>query len=369
MNSTLSMQPRTTPESQSDAPLKTREIAARLAILLAPRYLVLKLIAIGGMSSVYLVRHRIHHGLFAVKVLHPALAERPEFLARFRREGLLAARLAGHPNIAPVLDVGEGDGLHYLIMPYIRGEDLDHLLARTGSLRFEDAILAALQVNEALLFAWNNGILHCDLTPGNIRLNEFGQFILVDFGLADISLSAKHPVLPASTVPRAGTPLYMSPERILGHQIDIRSDLYALGAILYELLTGEAAFNATLGTGSVTKSNTGLHRNSPDEDKRGDAGYAGKQTDQIAEIERNHLAAIRPLSRRDRSHPNLRKHPGIQPLLLSLFALSPADRFADPIELRQALRTLVDYPPPPAIQPQTDPNAVSPMPRRRLSFR
>ena len=312
------------------APLDTQDIAARLAILLAGRYLVLRLIGIGGMASVYLVRHRIHHGLFAVKVLHPALAEQPEFLARFRREGLLCARLAGHPNIAPVLDVGEGDGLHYLLMPYIRGEDLDHLLTRTGPLCFDDAILAAIQVNEALLYAWSNGVLHCDLTLGNIRLNEFGQFILVDFGLADTGLSRKNPVLPPTSTARPGTPLYMSPERIAGDQIDVRSDLYALGAILYELLTGEAAF-------------------------RGDS---------IDQIERNHLAPTRSLV-----HPNLRKHPGLEPFLHSLLAFSPSERFADPLEVQQALRVLANSPPPLSVSPEIESEPETATPRRRLFFR
>jgi eukaryotic-like serine/threonine-protein kinase len=313
-----------------EIPLDTQDIGARLSILLAGKYLVLRLIGIGGMASVYLVRHRIHYGLFAVKVLHPALAGQPELLDRFRREGLLCARLAGHPNIAPVLDVGEGDGLHYLLMPYIRGEDLDHLLVRTGPFSFDDAMLAAIQVNDALLYAWSNGILHGDLTPGNIRLNEFGQFILVDFGLASAGLSPRNPVLSLSTTPRPGTPLYMSPERILCDRIDIRSDLYALGAILYELLTGQAAF-------------------------RGDT---------LAQIERNHLAQSRSLA-----HPVLAGHPGIQPLLHSLLALSPAERFVDPLQLQQALRTLTNYPPPPTVRPQTDPAPETNPPRRRLFFR
>jgi serine/threonine protein kinase len=352
MSGILSILPPPMPALQPEAPLNTQpdtqDIAARLAILLAPRYIVLKLIGIGGMASVYLVRHRIHHGLLAVKVLHPALAEQPELLARFRREGLLSARLAGHPNIAPVLDIGEGDGLHYLLMPYIRGEDLDHLLTRTGPFSFNDAMLAVIQVNEALLYAWNNGILHCDLTPGNIRLNDFGQFILLDFGLADASLTGEPPILPPSATLRHGTPLYMSPERILGHQIDIRSDLYALGAILYELLTGEAAFRAIAGGSNCD---------------------ASIQTDQIAEIERNHLARTRPVSPPNQVNANLQKHPGIQPLLLSLFALSPNERFADPIELRQALRTLANPPPLLTIHPQADPTPAQPLPRRRLSLR
>lgn len=308
--------------------LDTQDIASRLAILLAGRYLVLQLIGLGGMASVYLVRHRIHHGLFAVKVLHPALANQPDFLERFRREGLLSARLGGHPNIAPVLDTGEGDGLHYLLMPYIRGEDLDHLVARSGPFGFDDALLAAIQVNEALLYAWNNGVLHCDLTPGNIRLNEFGQFILVDFGLASTSLSPQQAVLSPTSIPRPGTPLYMSPERILGEHVDIRSDLYALGAILYELLTGEAFFRG----------------------------------DDIEQIERNHLAPSRSLI-----HPTLARYAGIEPVLRSLLARWPSERYADPVILQQALRTLASYPPSVSVRPQIDTEPQISSLRRRLS--
>lgn len=307
--------------------LDTQEIASRLAIILAGRYLVLRLIGIGGMASVYLVRHRIHHGLFAVKVLHPTHAQQPELLARFRREGLLCARLAGHPNIAPVLDVGEADGLHYLVMPYIRGEDLDHLLSRVGPFSFDDAILAITQINDALLYAWNQGVLHCDLTPGNIRLNQFGLFILVDFGLAGAGLSRRQPVLPATSVIRSGTPLYMSPEHILGEKIDIRSDLYALGAVFYELLTGEAAFHA----------------------------------DTIKEIQRKHLEPTRVIS-----HPVLLAYPGIQAILKSLLARSPAERFADPEVLQQALRSLTPSTPRLTVHPEISPDPELVAPRRRL---
>jgi len=316
------------PASKENVP-DTIEIADRLSILLAGRYTLVRLIGIGGMASVFLVRHRIHHGLFAVKVLHPNLAEQPEMLARFHREGMLGARLAGHPNIAPVLDVGEGDGLHYLVMPYIRGEDLDHILTRVGRFSLEDSFLAAIQVNEALLFAWNKGVLHCDLTPGNIRLNEFGQFILVDFGLASTGLSERHPALPPISTPHPGTPLYMSPEQILGESVDIRSDLYSLGAILYELLTGEAAF----------RGNT------------------------LEEIKQKHLAPAVLLTQK-----KLPNHSGLLPFLGTLLARLPEDRFADPISVQQALRILIDYPARPSIHPEISPEHEIAEPRRRLSF-
>ena len=308
------------------------DIAARLTTLLANRYEILRLIGIGGMASVYLARHRVHHGLFAIKVLHLSLAEDKNHCESFRREGLLGARLAGHPNIVSVIDAGEGDGLHYLIMPYIAGEDLDHLLARIGRFHFTDALLAVIQINEALLYAWSKGILHCDLTPGNIRLNEFSQFILVDFGLASASSLRQETTETTGSLPimnYAGTPLYRSPERILGEPVDIRSDLYALGAILYELLTGEAAFH----------------------------GHT------FAEIESKHLAPERPLF-----HPTLAQHASILPVLRSLLARSPGDRFADPAALKQALRSLTNYPPSPSIQPEITPEHEIRRPRRRLSL-
>ena len=306
----------------------TRDIADRLAILFAGRYLILRLIGIGGMASVYLARHRRHQGLFAIKVLHPPLAEDDELLGRFRREGLIGARLAGHPHIAPVLDVGEGDGLHYLIMPYIPGEDLDHLLARLGRFSFDDALLAVIQINEALLYACSQEILHCDLTPGNIRLNTFGQFVLFDFGLASVSPSWRDCNRPYSFSTRAGTPLYTSPERILDQQVDIRSDLYSLGAIFYELVTGEAAFR-----GSTPE-----------------------------EIESNHLSPARSLS-----HPLLAPYPRLLSLLRSLLARFPEQRCADPVALKQALRGLTAYPPCLSVQPEITPEQEIQQPRRRLS--
>ena len=306
----------------------TRDIADRLAVLFAGHYLILRLIGIGGMASVYLARHRRHQGLFAIKVLHPPLADDDDLLGRFRREGLVGARLAGHPHIAPVLDVGEGDGLHYLVMPYIPGEDLDHLLARLGRFSFDDALLAVIQINEALLYAWSQEILHSDLTPGNIRLNTFGQFILFDFGLASVDHSPLDSIRTRSFSARAGTPLYMSPERILVQPADIRSDLYALGAIFYELVTGEAAFQGR----------------TPEE------------------IESNHLSPVRSLS-----HSHLAPYPRILPVLKSLLARFPEERCADPVALKEALRGLAAYPPCLSVHPEITPEQEVPQPRRRLS--
>lgn len=214
-------------------------IRQRLAAILHDRYEVLRSVGAGGMSTIYLARHRLHKGWFAIKVLHPHLAREPEIRACFYREAMYAARLAGHPNIATVFDVGEKEGLHYLVMPYVRGEDLDSVLARYGRFPVAEVLRFAAQITNTLRYAEEQGVLHADLTPGNLRLNLFGSWIILDFGLA-------RPTSPHGTelfkTLRVGTPSYMSPEGIRGERIDIRSDLYSLGVILFELLTGKRPF-------------------------------------------------------------------------------------------------------------------------------
>ncbi len=217
-----------------------RELALRLEVIFGNRYEVLRPVGAGGMSSVFQLRHRLHRGLFAVKVLHAQLAEEPEFLARFRTEAIHAASLSGHPNIASILDLGEADGLFYIVMPFIQGEDLDHILGRLKRIDRREALRAAAQIGSALMYAESRGVLHCDLTPGNIRLNTFGLYQVFDFGLS----RAIGPGHRADRTTRAGTPLYMSPEQIEGGSLDIRSDLYSLGAILFEMLAGHPPYCA-----------------------------------------------------------------------------------------------------------------------------
>ena len=214
-------------------------ISERLQIGVSNRYEILPPLAIGGMATIFLMRHRLHRGLFVAKVLHPWLAELPEFLTSFRNEAAHAALLSGHPNIVPVVDLGEVDGVFYMVMPYVEGEDLDHLLKRVGRLERAEALMLVAQVNSALTFAESKGVLHCDLATGNIRLDTLGFYRVMDFGLSrmrgNVSSEAKW---------MAGTPLYTSPEQLRGEEPDIRSDLYSLGVILFEVLTGHPPFQA-----------------------------------------------------------------------------------------------------------------------------
>jgi eukaryotic-like serine/threonine-protein kinase len=214
------------------------EVAARLQVIFGGRFEVLEPLAIGGMATIFQLRHRLHRGLFVAKVLHSRLAGEPGVIRSFRAEAVHAARLGGHPNAVPVFDFGELDGLFYMTMPFIEGEDLDRLLQRTGALSRTETLNFAAQISSLLSFAETEGIVHCDLTPANFRLDTFGRYRLLDFGISHSEIFSHE----RSFI--AGTPLYTSPEQLRGETPDLRSDLYALGAVLAEMLTGKPLFHA-----------------------------------------------------------------------------------------------------------------------------
>ena len=219
----------------STARTDTDDLARQLHAVLGSRFQLLRPIAIGGMATIFQMRHRLHGGLFVAKVLHPELVEKPGVVTSFRLEAAHAARLGNHPNAVPVFDFGEADGLFFLLMPYVEGADLDRILLKAGPLSREETLQMAAQVNSLLCAAESAGIVHGDLTPGNIRLDVYGQYRLLDFGISQTEGPQDRPF-------NGGTPLYSSPEQLAGAPLDVRSDLYALGAVLCECLSGKPAF-------------------------------------------------------------------------------------------------------------------------------
>ncbi|MGI4757169.1 MAG: serine/threonine-protein kinase [Janthinobacterium lividum] len=213
----------------------TADLAGRLHGIFGSRFELLRPIAIGGMATIFQMRHRLHNGLFVAKVLHPELVDKPGIVASFRLEATHAARLGNHPNAVPVFDFGELDGLFFLLMPYVEGADLDRILLKAGPFSRDETLNLAAQVNSLLCHAEASGIVHGDLTPGNIRLDVYGQYRLLDLG---ISQSTGPQTRPFS----GGTPLYSSPEQLAGAPLDVRSDLYSLGAVLCECLQGSPLF-------------------------------------------------------------------------------------------------------------------------------
>jgi serine/threonine-protein kinase len=191
------------------------------------------------MAIVYLA-HDIHHDRkVAVKVLHPDLgaALGPE---RFRREIQVLTRLS-HPHILPLYDFGEADGLLYYVMPYVRGESLAARLEREHQLPVGEAIAIAVQVASALDYAHREGFVHRDIKPDNILLED-GQAIVADFGIAHAVTAGGDEKLTRTGV-TLGTPTYMSPEQAMAERdLDGRSDIYALGCVLYEMLAGQPPF-------------------------------------------------------------------------------------------------------------------------------
>lgn len=214
-------------------------LRAALHQVLGDKYEILQWIGGGGMAEVFLARHRAHGGLFAIKVLAEQLADEPEIVARFMDEARTAATLGGHPNIAPVYDVGECGSLHWLIMPYIEGEDLKSYLERRGRLPQPEAVSIIRQVAEALAWAGERRFVHRDLKPANIRIDMSGRVIVLDFGIAKAGDAPSARTRAGETL---GTPYYMSPEQIRAEPCDHRSDLYSLGVIFFELLTGMKPF-------------------------------------------------------------------------------------------------------------------------------
>lgn len=207
--------------------------------LLGGRYEILQLLGEGGMGAVYKAKDRALDRFVALKVIRTELSHRPEILQRFKQE-LILARQITHKNVIRIFDLGEAEGIKFISMDFVEGRDLKSLVREKGKLNPEEAKNIIIQVCRALNAAHAEGVIHRDLKPQNIMVDSEGRVTVMDFGIAR---SMAKPGL-TQTGMVVGTPEYMSPEQGKGETVDGRSDVYSLGVIFYELLTGTTPHHA-----------------------------------------------------------------------------------------------------------------------------
>ncbi|HLI31449.1 MAG TPA: Stk1 family PASTA domain-containing Ser/Thr kinase [Solirubrobacteraceae bacterium] len=200
------------------------------------RYRVIDRIGAGGMADVYLAHDELLGREVAVKILHERFASDEEFVERFRREASAAAQLS-HPNIVAIFDRGSWNGTYYIAMEYVPGRTLKQLIRERGPLPAEEAIEIAIQVLRAASFAHRHGVIHRDIKPHNVILGEEGRVTVTDFGIARAGNSEM-----THTGSIMGTAQYLSPEQAQGAEVTAAADIYAVGVLLYELLTGVVPF-------------------------------------------------------------------------------------------------------------------------------
>ncbi|AQR73838.1 serine/threonine-protein kinase [Sphingomonas sp. LM7] len=268
------------------------------------RYRIEARIGEGAMADVFRAHDPDIGRVVAIKALKPDYRRDPELGARFLREARAAGAL-NHPNIATIYDVGEADGVPYIAMELVEGRPLDMVLQAQGRMPFERVLALGAQLSDALAYAHAQGIVHRDVKPSNILLSSDGKTAkLLDFGVARIGESdggiADRQMARTQAGQMIGTPRYMSPEQALGLPVDPRSDLFSLGAVLYEMVTGKTAFDAT--------------------------GLATLAL-QIAQEK------VTPIERSAADCP-----PGLRQIIDKLLAKKPDQRFADGTHLLQALQ-------------------------------
>ncbi|MCC6213528.1 MAG: protein kinase [Polyangiaceae bacterium] len=274
-----------------------------IGVVVADRYRIVERIGRGGMGVVYKVEHARIGKLMALKLLAGELSRDRELLERFKREAQLASRLS-HPNTVQVFDFGTTDGLTYLAMEYLRGIDLLHLVRREGQLAFARTAKIVIQACSSLAEAHGIGMVHRDVKPENIIIlrGQAGDDVvkLLDFGLAKLRESKElSEVTTRGSI--VGTPHYMSPEQIRGEEVDARSDIYSLGALLHTCLTGHPVFEAEAPVAILL-----AHISNP---------------------------PVAPHVR----FPALGLTPGVSAIVLKCLAKDPADRFQSVRDLQRAL--------------------------------
>ncbi len=216
--------------------------------MLGDRYEILQLLGQGGMGAVYKARDVELERTVALKLIRPDLASHPEILRRFKQE-LILAREVTHPNVIRIYDLGQASGVRYITMEYVEGRDLRALLHDKGKVTPEEAVPLFQQIAAALEAAHHAGVVHRDLKPQNIMVDKGGRVYVMDFGVAR---SLETPGM-TETGALMGTPEYMSPEQAKGMKVDARSDLFSLGIIFYEMLSGVSPFKADTAMATMFK--------------------------------------------------------------------------------------------------------------------
>src|SRR5918999_276920 len=211
-----------------------------IGTLISERYRLDEKIGSGGMSSVYRAFDPTLERWVAIKLMHRDISHDPDQLERFRREARAVAQL-NHPHVVTVIDAGEDDGAPYIVFEYVEGETLKERIRRLGRLPIDEAIAYAIEIGRALECAHAHKLVHRDVKPQNVLIDRDGRAKVTDFGIAR-SMEAQGLTATGRVL---GTTDYVSPEQALGHEVTEQSDIYSLGVVLYEMLTGEATGEAT----------------------------------------------------------------------------------------------------------------------------
>lgn len=301
---------------------------------LAGRYVLQERIAAGGMAAVWRATDTVLEREVAVKILHAHLAADDTFVARFRTEAVAAARLR-HANIVSIYDTCSTDGVEAIVMELVRGRNLRAYLDEHGPLHPAEAVHIVAEVADALAAAHRAGLVHRDIKPANILIRDDGQVLVTDFGIAKLRSQTADLTQTGMMI---GSVRYLSPEQVEGKPVDARTDVYALGIVLYEALTGRAPFQADT-----------------------DAATA--------------LARLREYPMRPRQiRPGIPK--GLEAVVLRAMAIDPNQRYSSAVEMRAALLatptsddpTGAEVQQPTGIVPAPTPPAPRPAPRPQESF-
>lgn len=214
----------------------------------ANRYEIISLIGQGGMADVYKAKDIILNRIVAIKILREKLSHDAMTLVRFQREASAASRLS-HPNVVDIYDVGESDGMHYIVMEFIRGRTLKQLIQQRGALSVSESIQIMTQLTSAIDHAHKHNIIHRDIKPQNVLVKDDGTVKITDFGIAiandAVQLTLNNAVM--------GSAHYLAPETAQGKEPTAQVDIYSLGIVFYELLTGDVPFHGKTPTEIAVK--------------------------------------------------------------------------------------------------------------------